>query len=187
MTTSNFKVFGIPMQRRIARRRLVVFVYLGLVIVCGFTLWVTRSQPSAYIWPLYAGIAAASFVFGGQGRYGLIKSFVNKPPRPEPPIVDLVKLHLQPEALFAEDISTWKNDERELSRRDLAHYRAYQPLMLVPVVLLMLSSWAQRPPHWVSAAILLQLIFAVSMFSTVLVVTLPSAIILWTEPDMETP
>ena len=102
-------------------------------------------------------------------------------------MVDVIRLHLQPESLFADDTSGWKNDERELSRRDLAHYRAYQPLMLVPVVLLMLSSWAQRPPHWVSAAILLQLIFAVSMFSTVLVVTLPSAIILWTEPDMETP
>jgi len=187
MTAVNFKLFGIPMQHRSARRKLVVLTYLGLVIVCGFTLWAAHSQPSVYYWVLYAAFVVASFVFGGYGRYGLVKPFANKPPRPEPPMVDLVKLHLQPEALFAADTSTWKNDERELSRRDLAHYRAYQPLTLVPMVLLLLSSWALRPPHWASAAILLQLIFAVSMFGTVLVVTLPSAIILWTEPDMETP
>ncbi|WP_158824510.1 hypothetical protein [Granulicella sp. S156] len=186
MTTSNFKVFGIPMQRRSTRRRLVVLTYLGLVMVCGFTLWIAHSQPSVYSWALYAAFVVVSFIFGGYGRYGLVKSFRNKPPRPEPPIVDVIRLHLQPEALFAADTS-WKNDERELSRRDLAHYQAYQPLTLVPMVLLLLSSWALRPPHWVSAAILLQAIFAVSMFGTVLVVTLPSALILWTEPDMETP
>jgi len=183
MTTSNFKVFGIPMQRRSTRRKLVVFVYLGLVIVCNTTFRASLNEPSVFFWAICAAWWVNAFVFGGQGRYGLVKSFVNKPPRPEPVIVDAIKLHLQPEALFAADTS-WKNDERELSRRDLAHYRAYQPLTLVPMVLLFLSSWA---PHWASAAILLRIIFAICMFSSVLVVTLPSAIILWTDPDMETP
>jgi hypothetical protein len=174
------------MQRRNMRRRLVVFTYLGLLLICGGALWAARTQPSIYVWAIYAAMAVSILIFGGQGHHGLIKSFVNKPPRSEPPIVDLVRLHLQPESLFAEDTSAWKNDERELSRRDLAHYRAYQPLAIVPMVLLLLSAWALHPYHWMSEAILLQLIFAISLFSTVLVGTLPAAIILWTEPDMDT-
>jgi hypothetical protein len=186
MTTTTFKVLGIPMQRRNMRRRLVVLTYLGLLLICCGALWAVRTQLSVFAWAIYAAMAISIFIFGGQGRHGLIKSFVNKPPPPEPPILDLVRLHLQPESRFAEVTSAWKNDERELSRRDLAHYRAYQPLTIVLMVLLLLSAWALHPHRWMPEAILLQLIFAISLFSTVLALTLPAAIILWTEPDMDT-
>jgi hypothetical protein len=100
-------------------------------------------------------------------------------------MVTVVQLHLQPQALLAKDDSAWRNDERELSRRDLAHYQAYQPTSLALVILLCLTAVANRPWSWISLPVLLQIAFGVALVATVMYMTLPAAIILWTEPDIE--
>lgn len=185
MTETTYTAFGLPMQRRSARRKLVVAAYLVLALVCGVTIAFIRVAPYLYSYAIYATLAFSFVVFGGMGRRGLLKPFPNKPPRPEHAMVTVMQLHLQPEALLAKDDSTWKNDERELSRRDLAHYRAYQPLSLALVILLCLTAVANHPWPWMSLPVLLQVAFGVALVATVMYLTLPAAIILWTEPDIE--
>ncbi len=108
-------------------------------------------------------------------------------PWPEPPIVDLVRLHLAPEHIPTADSALWKNDERELSRRDRAHYQAFQPLSVVWLVALLLAAWALHPPRFLPLNAILSLLFVLALVASILTITLPAAIILWNEPDMESP
>ena len=150
---------------------------------CSLNLWGAHNLGS---WPgLYAGSFVGLYIFGGQGRYGLIKAFANKPPRTEPAAVNLLKLHLDPVSAGTPESSAWMNDERELSRRDLAHYRAYQPITAAMMVILVLAAMTLHPTRWIPIALLQSLLFAVALYTTVLAITLPSAIILWTEPDVD--
>jgi hypothetical protein len=185
MTETNYTAFGIPMQQRSARRKLVVAAYLVLALICGLTIAFIRVAPYLYSYAMYATLAFSFVVFGGMGRRGLLKPFPNKPPRPEPPMVTVIQLHLQPEVLLAKDDSAWKNDERELSRRDLAHYRAYQPMSLALVILLCITAIGNHPWSWISLPVLLNVAFGVALVATVMYLTLPAAIILWTEPDID--
>ena len=187
MSETTYTVLGIPMQHRSARRKLVVAAYLVLAVICGVTIAFARAAPYLYSYAIYAALAFGFLVFGGMGRRGLIKPFPNKPPRAEPPMVTLVQLHLQPEALLARSDAAWRNDERELSRRDLAHYRAYQPVSIALVLLLCLSAVANHPWRWMTLPVLLNMIFAVALVATLLALTLPAAIILWNEPDIDLP
>jgi len=185
MMETNYTALGIPMQRRSARRKLVVAAYLILAIICGVTIAFIHAAVYLYSYAIYAALAFSFIVFGGMGRRGLLKPFTNKPPRPEPVIVTAVQLQFQPQALLAKDDSAWKNDERELSRRDLAHYRAYGPVGILLVVLLCLTAVANHPWSWISLPVLMNVAFGVALVATVLCMTLPAAIILWTEPDIE--
>jgi len=89
------------------------------------------------------------------------------------------------------DESSWKNDERELSRRDRAHYRAYQVVAGAFPVVLLLAAFGLKVAQgslqlaWLTTATVLQSIFAVALLETVLAMTLPAAIILWNEPDID--
>ena len=187
-TASRFTAFGIPMQRRATRRKLVVFTYLALAVICAVVSSFVRIFPVGVSYGTFAALAVGAFLFGGQGRHGLIKSFANKPPRPDPVerlvFAEPVLLALNPLPLPRPD-STWQNDERELARRDAAHYRAYQPVGMLLVVLLWLGLFAIHRPHWLSLEALHLADFVVAFAGTVLMLTLPSAIILWTEPDMD--
>jgi hypothetical protein len=182
---ATYKVFGFPMQRQTARRKLVVLTYLVLAALCGGAVKLEQTSATGLAYAMYGAMAVALFVFGGSGTHGLVKAFINKPPRPGVVRLDLLQLHLEPVAPVATDETGWKNDERELSRRDLAHYLAYQPISLACLAMLALSSLALRGPRWVSQPIVLTLLFALAMVTVVLIITLPSAIILWTEPDMD--
>jgi hypothetical protein len=185
MTDTTYTAFSIPMQRRSARRKLVFAIYFTLALICGITIAFIRVAPYLYNYAIYATLAFSFVVFGGMGRRGLLKPFPNKPPHPDPAMVTVVQLHLQPKTLLAKDDSAWRNDERELSRRDLAHYQAYQPISLALVILLCLTAVANRPWSWISLPVLLQIAFGVALVATVMYMTLPAAIILWTEPDIE--
>jgi len=185
MTESNYTVFGIPMQQRSARRKLVVAAYLILAIVCGVTIAFIHVSAYLYCYAIYAALAFSFIVFGGMGRRGLLKPFSNKPPRPEPVMVMMVQLQLRPKALVPQDDSAWRNDERELSRRDRAHYQAYGPVGVMLVALLCLMAIANHPWPWISLPVLMNVAFGIALVATVLCMTLPAAIILWTEPDIE--
>lgn len=182
---ATYTILGIPMQRRSTRRKLVITTYLVLGLICFFTSWFESTTASSVSWALYSALAVSIFLFGGQGRYGLIKPFLNRPPHPEPLVADLVRLHLDPLSVGAPETSAWKNDERELARRDRAHYSAYQPLSVALVILLMLSAYALHPPAWIPLTAILSVIFTVALVACVIAVTLPSAMILWSEDDLE--
>jgi hypothetical protein len=186
MSATNFKVLGIPMQRQKSRRQLVVWTYVVLGLICAVVGATAQTYPLLYAYAIYPAMAVGMFVFGGTGQRGLLKGFANKPPRPDPPQIEIIKLHLAPETLVSSDESTWKNDERELSRRDRAHYEAYKVIGLCPVLMLLLAAFALKPKHpFLSDTTWLLMIFGLAEVMTVLMVTLPAAIILWTEPDIE--
>ena len=100
-------------------------------------------------------------------------------------MVTLVKLQLQPESLFQSDDAAWMNDERELARRDRAHYKAYQAVSTGVAILLLLAFWSVKPSQVIPAVIVQNVLFMVALVTAVLALTLPSAIILWTEPDID--
>lgn len=81
-------------------------------------------------------------------------------------------------------------DEREIYRRDHAHFLAYRSLGYVLVLALFAAYF--RGPNPVTPAVapalrsfLYQLPYGLLMAAGVIYVTLPRAILLWTEPDME--
>lgn len=186
-----FALFGIPMHRRVARRRLVVLSYAGIVLFCGLNFHLMQTSTWAFSLAFYAPMLVGVAFFGGQGvtRFGLLKSFANRAPRKRDPIdayvfPDTVLLNLALPADLIRSRSEWENDERELALRDAAHYVAYQPLALTMVVLLWLAAFAVHPPRWMSLAVTLNLMLLAAMLGTALAVTLPAAILLWTEPDL---
>jgi hypothetical protein len=185
MNATSFKVFGIPMQRQYKRRQLVVMTYVFLAAVSAATIAFAPRYPMLYSYSIYATMAVALFVFGGMGQRGLLKGFQNKPPRTEPPQIEIIRMNLAPRTMLSAADSSWRNDERELHRRDLAHYRAYQPLGLCVMLLLLLSALTLHPWPWLSLAVLHLLSFALAEISTILFLTLPAAMILWTEPDID--
>lgn len=181
---TRYRALGLPMHLRSSRRRLVAATYAVLAVLCGLAIAFEGTNPAAYTYAIYAALAVGIFVFGGQGRYGLVKAFLNKPPRPESPTVDLVRLRLDSQTYNPPD-AAWRNDERELTQRDLAHYRAYQPLAVAMVLILQLSAWTLHPPRWLPLAVALHILFPLALIASVLAITLPSAIILWNEPDLD--
>jgi hypothetical protein len=185
MNAASFKVFGIPMQQQRKRRQLVVITYAALALVLAATIAGAPRYPMLYSYSIYATIAVALFVFGGTGQRGLLKGFENRPPRAESPQIEIIRMNLAPRTMLSTADSSWRNDERELHRRDLAHYRAYQPLGVGVMLLLLLSTLALHPWPWLPLAVVHVLSFAVAEMMTMLYVTLPAAIILWTEPDID--
>ena len=86
-----------------------------------------------------------------------------------------------------------EGDERQMHRRDHAFYLAHRKLSWALVVVLF-TAWFQWPqnPLVVNAGpelrrVLEQLPYAVLFALIGLYATLPQAILLWTEPDMESP
>jgi hypothetical protein len=191
MTAATYKVLGIPMQQQSARRKLVVVVYAVLGAVCVASMVFAQTEPFLYSWAIYATMIVAFFVFGGSGRYGLIKPFPNKPPRQEPTMVDVIRLQLAPMTAGTPEESSWKNDERELSRRNLAHYQAFQVIGIAVMVILVVATFGLRSAmglrhaEWLTVTLALNAIYVMALIGSMLAVTLPAAIILWTEPDID--
>ena len=91
-----------------------------------------------------------------------------------------------------DDKSRVSSDERELRLRDKAHEAAYRRLGMILIVTFMTAGlkYAGLPLMQIygidlSAAVLDQVIYGLLLVSFILFLTLPQAILLWTEPDME--
>lgn len=152
-------LFGINMARRGNRRGLVAVTYLGLMVLWAVvrTHGGDRGEQSAFTAVLLAtSLFVNGIIFGGYGRWGLIKPFNTRTPFGSP--------------------TPWHNDERELRRRDRMHYYAYR----VVVALLLLGYVVGRAPfqHPEMSRALIE-------GGVVLGLTLPQALLLWIEPDME--
>ena len=85
---------------------------------------------------------------------------------------------------------TAHGDEREVHRRDHAHYRAYYIVWYFLFCALMLGSF--KGPNPIAPLLplalrgyFLQLPFVLLLATALLYITLPQAILLWTEPDMD--
>ncbi|HEY6446240.1 MAG TPA: hypothetical protein VIY53_07270 [Acidobacteriaceae bacterium] len=178
-------LLGINMERQTARRRLVVAVYafFALLILGG---WRLDHLHETGIYVYFAAMLVNWRILGGYGSGGLIKPFTGKGPRNQPMPSNLVELELRAAGnLPAPDRLEYRNDERELERRDRVHYQAYQGMVGLLGCIWLFSTWQMHPPRFVRPEILPFLLYALVLPAIVLAVTLPQAILLWTEPDME--
>ena len=187
---ADLALFGqtISMARRRRRRVLVAVIYsmLAVLLIGSFVLGNWRTASPYVIW---AVIIACRLFLGGYYPGGLVKPFNGKGPKQfeMPSSLLALRLRVYPPVPGA-DGESHRNDERELSQRDRAHYRAYQVLgasLVVPWMILSLFG-DPRLFHW-NAATLDHLCAVLLLAILALFLTLPQSILLWTEPDMEEP
>jgi hypothetical protein len=144
---------GMNMARRGNRRWLVAVTYLGLI-----ALWAALigTQGERAVLLLAASLFVNGIIFGGYGRWGLIKPFNTRTPFGSP--------------------TPWHNDERELHRRDRMHFYAYRIVVALMVLAYFLGRYPFQHPEMSNTLML---------GAVVLGLTLPQALLLWIEPDME--
>ncbi len=173
------------MASRAQRRMLVVSIYAALALLMSL-FWMLDHWRVTGVYMIFATILINRLVLGGYNTGGLIKPFNGKAPHgagtPAPFLLLALRMYEPPlgDAEYA-------NDERELRQRDRAHYTAYQALAFSLALLWLVADWKMVAPRlltWipVSADVLL---YALVLATVVVAQTLPQAILLWTEPDMD--
>ena len=175
----------VDMAPRASRRALVIFIYAGLAALMAALWFADRWHASGY-YMIFASLFVNWLFLGGYAAGGLIKPFSGKGPRrvPQPPSPLALGLRLYNPLPQDRD---YRNDERELRQRDRAHYLAYQALALCLVAVWMLTSLQRNVPRLIGFVPVSadQLLYALVLIAVVASLTLPQAILLWTEPDME--
>ncbi|MGB6727035.1 MAG: hypothetical protein WBE74_14115 [Terracidiphilus sp.] len=146
--------------RRARRRWLVVTFYAGFAaLVAAWFLWGSNdSAPGLALFLLFA--LGLSFIGGRSSTRGLVPSYEG-------------------------------GDERERLRRYRAHYLVYNwlDLLCVPAFFAAVAVNSPEARHAGPAAQIVvgRLAWALLIAVGILYYTLPQAILLWTEPDMEEP
>ena len=183
------------MASRARRRKLVVFIYLGFaaLILVGWALdrWGVLGAGlilfSSYISKLILG------GYGTEGR-GLVKPFLGNEVRArydKNPNSHWSKLASITIPKIADD-PEFLSDEREVRSRDSAHEVAYRGLGMVVIVTFLVAYLEHSGSRLLAKigvilpiACFDQLIYGLLICLFILFLTLPQAILLWTEPDME--
>ena len=175
----------VDMAAQTRRRTLVVLIYAALVALMA-ALFVADHWRTTGYYLVFATFLVNRLFLGGYNFGGLIKPFSGKPLRRSeqaPPFLLLALRVYRPGPAANE----YRSDERELQQRDRAHYQAYQAIAIALAALWLLSSWDAFRPHllaWIPASPGL-LIYGMVLAAIVAALTLPQAILLWTEPDMD--
>ena len=137
---------------------------------------------------IWAAILACRLFLGGYYSGGLVKPFNNKAPKQTemPPSILALRLRIY-QPVPAGDESAWRNDERELHQRDHAHYLAYQAIGVAVCVPMLIASMRLIRPSLMSWIPMSPdaIYYGLTLVALILFLTLPQAILLWTEPDME--
>ena len=178
-------ILGYNMEKRAKRRRLVMVVYTVIAALLLGAWLLDRLQETAF-YLIFAVSIINWKILGGYGPQGLVKPFNGKGPRNRTEPSSLAELGLNAgRSLSFAASSEYRNDERELQRRDRVHYQAYQGICGLLAVVWLLAHWQVHPPHFIPAALLPVLLDGLMLPAMLVAVTLPQAILLWTEPDME--
>ena len=164
----NRHVLGVSMNSRRNRRLLVacLYAFIGLLIVLALLQkHITGMSISILVLAVINPLIFGDFLFWGKTHGGLLRPFHQDPKRP--------------------------NDERELAARDAAHFRAYTTLVLLLFTLLFAPELTA--PDWLSPYTdhlsPTEILFytRTSLWGLLgFALTLPQAILLWSEPDIET-
>jgi hypothetical protein len=138
----------------------VVAVTYAALLASGVILWtMDGNRVGALTFPfllLVTSLFVNGVIFGGYGCWGLIRPFnANKPLGFGTPS---------------------HNDERDLRRRDRMHFYAYRIVVSLVVLGYFLGRDSFGHP---------QVGHAVMVVAVILGLTLPQALLLWIEPDME--
>jgi hypothetical protein len=181
----------LDMAPQMHRRTLVMLIYATLALAM-VGLWFLDRWRVTGVYMIFATILVNRLLLGGYNFGGLIKPFSGKAPsqRVDPPPFLALGLRLyRPEP----EQNEYRNDERELQQRDHAHYSAYQGLALGLVLIWLIADWQANAPRllgwlfsWLPGGPAVYL-YGLTLAVVVVSQTLPQAILLWTEPDMEEP
>ena len=176
----------VSMAQRSRRRIVVALIYclLASLLIVSYIFGAWRVFSPYVIW---AVIFACRLFLGGYAAGGLVKPFNGKGAKPfeMPSHLLALQLRVYP-AVPGAGGEGYRSDERELSQRDRAHYRAYQVLGVSLIVPWFICSVFGDPKLFgLSAATINHLCAILLLAVLALFLTLPQAILLWTEPDME--
>lgn len=175
----------VDMASRTHRRVLVGLVYACFAILMAI-FWALDKWRTTGVYMIFATFLVNRFILGGYYFGGLVKPFNGKAPRPRdltPPFVMLTLRMWKPEPVESE----YRNDERELERRDRAHYASYQVLTIALALVWLISDWMMKGSRllaWVTVPADV-LLYGFVLSACVVAITLPQSILLWTEPDMD--
>lgn len=182
-------LFGkrVDMANRRRRRTLVILLYASLAVLMAACWFLTHWRGTgAYVF--FAALIACRLFLGGYYSGGLVKPFNGRPPRQSqmPPSFLALKLHVYQPVLAADETS-YRNDERELHQRDRSHYLAYQAVIFPVLLVWLLASFRIANPAIVSWIPMPAdaIYYGLSLIAVTLFLTLPQAVLLWTEPDMD--
>ncbi|WP_263358732.1 hypothetical protein [Acidicapsa ligni] len=175
----------VDLSRRSQRRWLVLWIYAAMIVAMAGMGWLDAWRTSGY-YLVFLAAGVNHFLLGGYGRGGLVRPFTDKAPRSSGMPSPLIPLGLYLRLTHVAPEGEWRSDERELGLRDRAHYQAYQWISGAVGILWLLSAWTR----WKSAELPIlhvigeTLLYPMVLATVVLMLTLPQAILLWTEPDM---
>jgi hypothetical protein len=165
------EILGFSMVRRNNRRWLVVVTYvtfLALMAALTIILPPTRGQNATVLMCLILAYNVVS-----RGVFG---SLVKDTVLPQMRGGEITSLGLTPRRRRGDD----EPDERDVAVRNGAYFQAYRAVAVYSIVIWIASSVVCE----VSASTALRLIQLVTMPLVAMALTLPQAVILWTEPDV---
>jgi hypothetical protein len=186
----------INMASQARRRQLVVVVYSGFAVLMLAGWLIDRWRLWGATLIIFLAPNVSRMVFGGYGTQvkGLLKPFLGNEIRtryarnPDSPWSRLCRLTIPQVA----DGHEFCSDERELRRRDSAHEAAYRRLGMVAIFTFLIAYLKNASAPVLKevgvalpAAFFDLLIYGLLIAAFILFITLPQAILLWTEPDME--
>jgi hypothetical protein len=168
------KFLGMPLKTQRQRRLLVVLYYAVLLGIAAAGLWLGKND--------WGGLVAQTFVFGGLlggiRMGGPVKAYAY--PSFERDMDGPVHgLNLEGRKPFDESLTWTPLDERERTQRDVAHYTAYRILRWsFGAFVLGYFLVTGLAPVWLADRTLL-LLWVFLLY----VLSLPQAVVLWTEPE----
>jgi hypothetical protein len=170
---------------RSRRRGLVVLVYVVLGTFFYLSWRVDRCAGTGIYLVFFIQLVNQYF-FGGVVAGGLIRPF-SKHTRPVflqegPPPQSRIDRWFWRRAPRMKDL---QSDERDEIRRDRAHYLAYKVMSGFVAILFLLLYFIKERPFLGSIAVPFDWALGTALLAVLLAQTLPQAILLWTEPDME--
>jgi hypothetical protein len=167
----------LDMRSRFRRRILVVLIYAGLAALFTGSWYADRWGLSA-AFALVAGLLASRSLLGGFDYHGLVRPFNPAMAwRHSWPVPKGVELECH-------------NDERDIRFRDRAHYYSHRVLSFLFLIVWVLAFERRFFPNphgligFVSAHYDI-LIYGFLLITIILSQTLPQALIVWHEPDIE--
>ncbi|MGA3045746.1 MAG: hypothetical protein ABSD67_03945 [Terracidiphilus sp.] len=179
--------FTLSMGTRRRRRALVIVIYLFLsALLCAALLWAPWALGSVLWFLFLVGLINRVF-FGGLTTRGLVGPFASdiRPLwfRDDPPPASRIDRWIWRRSPSRKDLQA---DEREDRLRDRVHYRSYRILTLLTYVVWGLFAIVRMGPFLGMGSLPFDFALMVAAAVAMLALTLPQAILLWTEPDMET-
>lgn len=178
--------FRLDMSSRRRRRALVVLVYAVLgVLLSSAILWVPATLGNASLC-LLTVFLINQLAFGGLTTRGLVRPF-SSDIRPiwfkdDPPPSSAIDRWFWRRSPSRRELQT---DERDNGRRDRAHYLAYRVLSISTYVVWGLFATVRVGPVFGTKGLPFDFALMAALAVVMLAMTLPQAILVWTEPDME--